>query len=63
MLHWLIIILGIFIISLSLSNPFFKIVLKKILILNLYFSVLFRVFLFLIGVIVIFMGLFVESVI
>ena len=64
MFHWLIIILGILIISLSISNPIFKLVLitnlkfKSILIL-----IPIRIFLFLLGIIVIIIGLYVESII
>ena len=63
MFHWLIIILGILIISLSISNPIFKLVLKQISNLNLFLLIPIRIFLFLLGVIVIIIGLYAESVI
>ena len=63
MFHWLIIILGILIISLSISNPIFKLVLKQISNLNLFLLIPIRVFLFSLGIIVIIFGLYVESLI
>jgi len=62
MLYWLIIFLGIIIISLSISNPFFKLILNKILNINLLFIILIRILLFLFGMFIIFVGLYVESI-
>ena len=61
MFHWLIIIVGIIIISLSISNPFFKLVFNKNFNLNVLLSIFIRIFIFLLGIIVIFIGLYVES--
>ena len=55
-------ILGIFIISMSISNPLFKIILKKRLNLSTFFLILFRIFLFILGIIFIFIGLYIESI-
>jgi len=62
MLYWLIIFLGIIIISLSISNPFFKLILNKILNINLLFIILIRILLFLFGMFIIFVGLYVENI-
>jgi hypothetical protein len=61
MFHWLIIIVGIIIISLSISNPFFKLVFSKNFNLNVLLLIFIRIFLLLLGIIVIFIGLYVES--
>jgi len=61
MFHWLIIIVGIIIISLSISNPFFKLVFNKNFNLNLLLLIFIRIFILLLGIIIIFIGLYVES--
>ena len=61
MFHWIVIVLGIIILSISISNPFFNLTLNKIINFDLFFIALIRIFLFLIGVIIIFFGLYVES--
>jgi len=61
MFHWLIIIVGIIIISLSISNPFFKLVFNKNFDLNVLLLIFIRIILLLLGIIVIFIGLYVES--
>lgn len=63
MLHWFFFILGIVIISLSISNPFFKLFFKKNLKMNLVFLIFVRFLLFIAGLIIIFIGLYIESVI
>ncbi len=60
-MHWLIIILGTFILSLSISNPFYKILIGKKLVLKTFLKFVLRVFLFFIGLIIIFIGLYLES--
>jgi hypothetical protein len=61
MFHWLIIIVGIIIISLSISNPFFKLVFNKNFDLNVLLLIFIRIFILLLGIIIIFIGLYVES--
>jgi len=61
-MHWLVIIIGIIIISVSISNPLYRLVIKKRIKLNLFFEVLFRILLFLLSVIIIFIGLYLESI-
>ena len=63
MIYWTLIVLGIAILSISLSNPFFNNAIKKYIKLNLFIEVIFRIFLFLLSVIVIILGLYLESVI
>ena len=60
-MHWLIIILGTFILSLSISNPFYKLLIEKRLKLKIFLKIILRILLFILGLIVIFLGLFLES--
>ena len=60
-MHWLIIIIGILILSTSLSNPFYKLLIEKRIKLNKFLRLVLRILLFIIGIIVIFIGLYVES--
>jgi len=60
-MHWLIIILGTFILSLSVSNPFYRLLIEKRIILTILFKLIFRILLFIIGLIVVFFGLYLES--
>jgi len=61
-MYWLIIILGTFILSLSLSNPFYKLLIAKRLKFNTFLKLLFRTFLLILGLILIFIGLYLESI-
>ena len=60
-MHWLIIILGTFILSLSISNPFYKLLIEKRLKLKTFLTIIIRLLLFILGLIVIFQGLYLES--
>tara|TARA_B100001029_G_C15028429_1_gene435207 strand:- start:347 stop:535 length:189 start_codon:yes stop_codon:yes gene_type:complete len=60
-MHWLVIILGIFLISISLSNPLYRLVIKKRIDLNLFLQIILRILLFILSVIIIFVGLYLES--
>jgi len=60
-MHWLIIILGTFILSLSISNPFYKLLIEKRLKLKTFLKIIIRLLLFILGLIVIFQGLYLES--
>ena len=60
-MHWFIIILGTFILSISVSNPFYRLVIKKKIKLTLFLNLIIRIFLFIIGLIVVFFGLYLES--
>ena len=61
-MHWLIIIIGTFILSLSVSNPLYRMLAHKIIKLNLITKLLFRILLFIIGLIIVFIGLYLESI-
>ena len=61
MYHWLTFVLGIVILSLSISNPFYNLTIKKYLKLAFIFHVIFRVFLVIVGILVIFLGVYFES--
>ena len=62
MIYWLLIILGIIILSLSLSNPVFSI-LNRYIKLSLLFQVFARIVLLVIGILIIIFGLYIESII
>ena len=63
-MHWIIIIIGILILSASVSNPFYKIIViqKMNLNINKYLVFFLRILLFLIAIGVIFLGLYMESI-
>ena len=61
MFYWIFILLGIVILTFSISTPFYNLTIKKILNLKIIFIILFRLILFFIGFILIFVGLYLES--
>ncbi len=61
MIYWFLIILGIFILSISLSNQVYKLVIKKYIRVNILLQILIRITLFFIAVLLIFSGLYIES--
>jgi len=63
MYYWLTFVLGIVILSLSVSNPFYNLTIKKYLKLVFIFHVIFRVFLLIIGILMVFLGLYFESLV
>jgi len=63
MIYWIIIIIGIFVLSISLSNPFYNLTIKKYLKLKIIYEILIRMFIFFVSVILIFIGLYLESLI
>ena len=63
MIYWFFIIIGIIFLSISISNPVFKIVIKKYLKINLIIEITLRLILFTISIILILIGLFIESVV
>jgi len=48
--------------SISISNPLYRLVLKKRIELNLFFQSLFRILIFILSIIIIFGGLYLESI-
>jgi hypothetical protein len=63
MIYWLLIIFGVIALSTSISNPLYKITIKKYIKLNMYFEILLRSLMFILSIIIIFVGLYFESVI
>jgi len=61
-MHWLLIIIGTFILSISVSNPFYRLLIKKRIKLKTFLNLILRVILFITGLIVIFFGLYLESI-
>jgi hypothetical protein len=61
-MHWLLIIIGTIILSISVSNPFYKLLIEKRIKLKTLSKLIFRIFLFMIGFIIVFLGLYLESI-
>lgn len=61
MIYWLIIFFGIIAFSLSISNPVYYLAIKQYIKKNIYFHIFLRVLFFVIGFILVFLGLFYES--
>ena len=61
-MHWLLIITGTFILSLAVSNPFYKLLIDKRLKLRILNKLILRFILFTIGIIIVFCGLYLESI-
>jgi len=62
MIYWLIIIVGVVLLSTSISNPFYQLTIKKYLNLNIFIEVFLRVLLFFLSIIIIIVGLYFENV-
>ena len=60
-MHWLLIITGTFILSLAVSNPFYKLLIDKRIKLRILNKLILRFFLFMTGIIIVFSGLYLES--
>ena len=61
-MHWLLIIIGTFILSMAVSNPFYKLLIDKRIKLRILNKLILRFLLFAIGVIIVFIGLYLESI-
>ena len=61
-MYWIVIIIGILILSLSLSNPFYRLLIKRKIKFNFFAEIVFRIILFLLAIIIIFIGLYIESI-
>ena len=61
-MHWLLIIIGTFILSISVSNPFYNLLIHKRFKLNILNKFMLRFVFFMIGTIMIFFGLYLESI-
>ena len=60
-MHWLLIIIGTFILSMAVSNPFYKLLIDKRIKLRIFNKLILRFFLFMTGIIIVFSGLYLES--
>ena len=63
MIYWLIIIVGLILLSISVSNPIYKIIIKKYLKIGIIFEIILRIILFISSIVLIFLGLYIESII
>ena len=61
-MHWFLIIIGTFILSVAVSNPFYKLLIDKRIKLRIFNKVILRFFLFIVGIIIVFSGLYLESI-
>tara|TARA_B100001250_G_C19673252_1_gene732472 strand:- start:557 stop:742 length:186 start_codon:yes stop_codon:yes gene_type:complete len=61
-MHWLLIILGTLILSISVSNPFYRLLFNKTFKIKTFIQILLRILLFFIALILIFTGLYLESI-
>ena len=61
-MHWLLIIIGTIILSISVSNPFYKLLIEKRIKLKILYKLIFRILLFIVGLIIVFVGLYLESI-
>ena len=61
-MHWLLIVIGTFILSMAVSNPFYKLLIDKRLKLRILNKLILRFLLFTIGIIIVFCGLYLESI-
>ena len=61
-MHWVFIIFGVLTLSLSISNPVYKFTIKKKIRINILIHILIRIILFISSIILIFIGLYLESI-
>ena len=61
-MHWLLIIIGTFILSIAVSNPFYKLLIEKRIKLKILYKFVLRLMLFIMGIIIVFLGLYLESI-
>ena len=61
-MHWLLIIIGTFILSIAVSNPFYKLLIEKRIKLRILYKFILRLVLFIMSIIIVFFGLYLESI-
>ena len=61
-MHWLLIIIGTITLSISVSNPFYKLLIEKRIKLKILYKLIFRILLFIVGLVIVFVGLYLESI-
>ena len=62
MTYWLIIFFGIILLSISISNPAYNLIIRKRIKLKLITQIILRIFIFIIAIVVVFIGLYIESI-
>ena len=60
-MHWIFIFFGIVSLSLSISNPVYKLIIKKNINTNFFLDVFFRLVFLILSIVLIFFGLYLES--
>ena len=61
-MHWLLITIGTFILSIAVSNPFYKLLIEKRIKLRILYKFILRFMLFIMGIVIVFFGLYLESI-
>ena len=61
-MYWLLIFVGILFLSTSLSNPVYKLTVNKYLKISIFSQVLIRFLLFILSILIFFLGLYLESI-
>ena len=61
-MHWLLIVIGTFILSIAVSNPFYKLLIEKRIKLRILYKFVLRLMLFIMGIIIVFFGMYLESI-
>ena len=61
-MHWLLIIIGTFILSIAVSNPFYKLLIEKRIKLRILYKFILRLMLFIMGLVIVFFWLYLESI-
>ncbi|MBS57096.1 MAG: hypothetical protein CMP16_04405 [Rickettsiales bacterium] len=62
LMHWIFIIIGILSLSLSISNPVYNLIFKNKFKKNIFIHIFIRFLLFISSIILIFIGLYIESI-
>ena len=61
-MHWLLIVIGTFILSIAVSNPFYKLLIEKRIKLKTLYKFILKFLLFIMAVSIVFFGLYLESI-
>lgn len=61
MFYWLLIVSSVVFLALSISNPLYNLTIKKIINFNIFLNILTRVIFFILSIVLVFLGLYFES--
>jgi hypothetical protein len=61
-MHWFLITIGTFILSIAVSNPFYNLLIEKRIKLRILYKFILRFMLFIMGIVIVFFGLYLESI-